>query len=388
MGLFKRNSEQKSKAEVKAVPQSYRTNNNLILNNKNLGLYQIRLYESLKENVPIIDAAICKIAKLVCGCKIKCDDKNIEKILNNFLETVRVNSCSYGIESFIYIYMQQILTLGTAVGEIVLDENNHICALYNAPLEDIELKEDDGPLNIGIYVRDSYGSLRAVEYPELILLSSLSPMPGCITGESILKSLPFVSDMLMKIYSTIGKNWDRVGNVRYAVTYKPGDDPTSRAYTKERAQMLADEWQKAMSHESAGISDFIAVGDVDIKVIGADNQILDSEIPVRQLMEQIIAKLSIPPFLLGISWSTTERMASEQLDIFTSELNSYRKMLSPIVSKICSLFLRTNGLNTQFEVVWDDIALKDSVDAANARLQNAKAMQIEQSLGLINIKEE
>ncbi|MFQ9845767.1 MAG: hypothetical protein ACLRXC_02200 [[Clostridium] leptum] len=47
------------------------------------------------------------------------------------------------------------------------------------------------------------------------------------------------------------------------------------------------------------ISDFVAVGNVKIQTIGADNQILDSEVPVRQMLEQIIAKLSIPPFLLG-----------------------------------------------------------------------------------------
>ena len=57
------------------------------------------------------------------------------------------------------------------------------------------------------------------------------------------------------------------------------------------------------------VRDFVAVGDVDIKVIGADNQIIDTEIPVRQLLEQIVAKLSVPPFLLGLTWSSTERMS-------------------------------------------------------------------------------
>ena len=52
---------------------------------------------------------------------------------------------------------------------------------------------------------------------------------------------------------------------------------------------------------SGDISDFVAVGDVGIKVIGADNQILDSEVPVRQMMEQIITRLGLPPFILGLS---------------------------------------------------------------------------------------
>ena len=53
------------------------------------------------------------------------------------------------------------------------------------------------------------------------------------------------------------------------------------------------------------VKDFVAVGDVSVKVIGADNAVLDSEIPVRQLLEQIVSKLSIPPFLLGLQWSST-----------------------------------------------------------------------------------
>ena len=48
--------------------------------------------------------------------------------------------------------------------------------------------------------------------------------------------------------------------------------------------------------KSGSVKDFVAVGDVDIKVIGADNQIPDSEIPVREMLEQIVAKLGIPPF--------------------------------------------------------------------------------------------
>ena len=76
------------------------------------------------------------------------------------------------------------------------------------------------------------------------------------------------------------------------------------------------------------IRDFVAVGDVDIRVIGADNQFIATEVPVRQLLEQIVAKLGLPPFLLGLSWSSTERMSSQQSDLLTGELESYRRLLT------------------------------------------------------------
>ena len=115
------------------------------------------------------------------------------------------------------------------------------------------------------------------------------------------------------------------------------------------------------------ISDFVAVGNVKIQTIGADNQILDSEVPVRQMLEQIIAKLSIPPFLLGLSWSTTERMSAQQADILTSELEAYRRILNPVIGKVCSLWLRLHGYSPEHTVVWDDINLQDAVELSNAR---------------------
>lgn len=41
---------------------------------------------------------------------------------------------------------------------------------------------------------------------------------------------------------------------------------------------------------NGSVRDFVSVGDVSIKAIGADNQILDSETPVRQILEQLVAK--------------------------------------------------------------------------------------------------
>jgi hypothetical protein len=188
-----------------------------------------------------------------------------------------------------------------------------------------------------------------------------------------------VSGVLLKIYNTIGVNWERVGNVRFAVTYKPAGDASDRAYAKERAMQIAKEWGRAMQG-SGPVSDFVAVGDVNIRVIGADNQILDSEIHVRQMLEQIVAKLSIPPFLLGLSWSTTERMSAQQADILTSELEAYRRILNPVISKVCTLWLRLQGYPAAHEIVWDNISLQDEVALANARLLSAKAAEIEARL--------
>ena len=125
------------------------------------------------------------------------------------------------------------------------------------------------------------------------------------------------------------------------------------------------------------VKDFVAVGDVDIKVIGAENQLIDTEIPVRQLLEQLVAKLSIPPFLLGLNWSTTERMSSQQADILTSELEYYRRLLTPVITDVCSVFLRLCGSSKGAEVRWENINLQDEEALAKTRLYNAQAKALE-----------
>ena len=186
----------------------------------------------------------------------------------------------------------------------------------------------------------------------------------------------------MRIYQCIGQNFDRVGNVRYAVTYKPSDS-SEMAFAKERAQQIAKEWSEGMNAMRCGeVRDFVAVGDVEIKVIGADNQIIDTEIPVRQLLEQIVAKLSVPPFLLGLTWSSTERMSSQQADILTSELEFYRRQLTPVIKQVCNTYLTLIGGAGAVSVEWDNINLQDEAVLAQARLNNAQAAKIEKEIGM------
>ena len=114
----------------------------------------------------------------------------------------------------------------------------------------------------------------------------------------------------------------------------------------------------------------------EIKVIGAEADIPDCQAPVRLIIEQLIAQTGIPPFLLGLNWSSTERMSSQQADIMTSELTALRRTLTPVVEKICRLWLRMHGYVCGFEVVWDDINLQDQVEEARAMLYREQARKL------------
>ncbi len=147
--------------------------------------------------------------------------------------------------------------------------------------------------------------------------------------------------------------------------------------------MLAEEWSAAMADSGSGsVRDFVAVGDVNIRVIGADNQILDSEVPVRQILEQIVAKTGIPPFMLGLNWNSTERMSSQQADLLTTEITAIRRTLTPVVERVCRLWLRMHGYACAPEADWDDINLQDQVEESRAALyrEQARKLRLENDL--------
>ena len=331
------------------------------------------IYKKLRDSIPIIDTAIYKLVRLAGGFEVKSNNNRNQAELDNFVKSINVGVAGKGLQQFIDLYFEQLLTYGTAAGEIITDGYT-IDSLYNVPIRDISLKRNPQNFNEVLLCKPNAFDGTPVPFQELVMYSALNPEPDSLVGNSILKSLPFVSSVLMKIYDSIGQNWERAGNLRFAVTYNPGSDMLDRAYAKERAQQIANEWASAM--ESGSVKDFVAIGDVQIKVIGADNQILNSEIPVRQMLEQIVAKLSIPPFMLGLSWSTTERMSSQQADALTTELDAYRRILTPVIEKICSMFLRFHGNSSGVTVNWNEITLQDSVELAKANLYNAQAKSL------------
>ena len=342
-----------------------------------LGRGEARLYRAVREAVPVVDAAIYKLIRLTGGLSVSCGRPEAERELAEFLRTVPAGRGQYGLNAFLDSYLDSLLTCGQAVGEVVPAAGNRdIAALLTGRVEDLEIREGESPLDFTLWGPDESGRMAELPYQDLLLFTPLNPEAENPYGVSLLRSLPFLSEVLMKIYHTIGVNWERCGNVRFAVTCSGGEGVSAA----ERSQMLAEEWSRAMRETRGGsVRDFVAVGDVGIRVIGGDAPILDSEIPVRQLLEQIVAKTGIPPFMLGLNWSSTERMSTQQADMLTTEITAIRRTLTPVLERICRLWLRMRGYPCGFQVVWDDINLQDEVEEARAALylEQARKLRIE-----------
>ena len=337
-----------------------------------LGSGEERMYRQLREAIPVLDAAVGKLVRLSGGLEVECRNATAQSRLEDFLRTVPCGRGQVGIDSFLGGYMDSLLTVGRAVGEIVV-AGERVRGICWGDATQIEVQEGNNPMDVVLWGPDERGLLRPLPYQQLLLFTALNPEPGHPYGVSIFRGMPFLAEILMKIYTAIGSNWERAGNVRYSVICKGGEnmDPVT---AQERGAQMAQEWAKAMEDGKNGtVRDFVAVGDVEIKVIGGEAPILDSQVPVRQILEQLVAKTGLPPFLLGLNWSTTERMSTQQADILTSELWALRRTVEPAVMKICRTFLALEGLDDRVKIRWSDISLQDITQEAQADLYKAQA---------------
>ena len=340
-----------------------------------LGTGEEQVYRQLREAVPVLDAAVGKLVRLTGGFSVKCVSPTAEQKLKEFLQNVPCGRGQYGAENFLSGYLDSLLTYGRAVGEMVV-AGGKLRGICWGDVTRLQVCEGDNPLETVIWGPDANGRMTALPYQHLLVLTTLNPEPAHPYGVSLFRGMPFLADILMKIYAAIGTNWERAGNVRYSVICK-GDEGMDPVMVQERGRQVAQEWAKAMEDGKNGtVRDFVAVGDVQIKVIGGEAPILDSQVPVRQILEQLIAKTGLPPFLLGMNWSTTERMSAQQSDILTGELWALRRTVEPALRKICRTYLALEGFDDRMEIVWDEISLQDMTEQARAELYKAQAAKM------------
>ncbi len=339
-----------------------------------LGGGEERIYQQIREAIPVLDAAVGKLIRLSAGFDVRCPSVQNTAQLQQFLKTVNCGRGQRGIDSFLSAYLDSLLVYGRAVGEMVV-AGGHMRGVCWGDVTQLQVREKPDSLDVELCAEDESGQVRPLPYQDLLLFTTMKPEPEHPYGVSLFRGMPFLAEILMKIYQTIGVNWERAGNVRYSVVCK-NDGELDPEAAQERGDQIAREWARAIEDGKNGtVRDFVAVGDVEIRVIGSESPILDSQIPVRQIMEQLIAKTGLPPFLLGMSWSTTERMCAQQADLLTSELWALRRMVEPALEQICRTYLALEGRDPQVEILWDDISLQDITEEAKADLYTAQAQQ-------------
>ena len=152
---------------------------------------EIRLYRAVREAVPVVDAAIYKLIRMVGGVTAACSDPAAERGLGEFLRTVPAGRGQYGVNAFLEGYLDALLTCGRAIGEIVpAAGNREIAAVLWGRVEDIEIREGDHPLAFTICGPDEQGRMGPLPCQDLLLFTPLNPEADSPYGVSLLRGLP------------------------------------------------------------------------------------------------------------------------------------------------------------------------------------------------------
>ena len=153
-----------------------------------LGGSEAEIYRAMRENVPILDAAIGKLVRLTGGFTVTCGDRAAERGLRQFLKTVPVGHAQYGLECFLQTYLDCMLTYGRAVGEMIVADGR-LAAVCWGDVTRIHVRQGASALEMELCVCEN-GALRALPYQNLLLFSTWKPEPGNPYGVSLLRGMP------------------------------------------------------------------------------------------------------------------------------------------------------------------------------------------------------
>ena len=100
-------------------------------------------------------------------------------------------------------------------------------------------------------------------YQNLMLYTPLSPEKDSPYGVSLLRSMPFVTGILLTVFNSTKLNWERFGNLMFSVTCDLPKDLDDSKVVEEMHSLLKTEWNKVMDLKSKGkAADIVGVGNL------------------------------------------------------------------------------------------------------------------------------
>lgn len=341
--------------------------------------FQPEFIESLREALPILDGLIDRLVTLDGVPVIEGADAKLVAEIRAWAEQVQVNDTQHGLTAFSHAMRNEVHEQGFCIGEYVYDDVARDIARLNVP--DAKRlrcsKGEDGALQwhymmSGIQSRQSDVQSRQSDVQSVLesrqqytvgsafysnQYRTLNMTNKCYMaymiensdpyGVSRLRSMGFVAKTLLTIQNGIANTHERFGDPSYHLNYKAGNKVSGEELTKRKDAMLNDLQQVVAAKRKGQSADFgTAVdkdSDVTISVIGADGQALDIEAPARHLLEQIVAKGGTAAWLLGLHFSTAERLAKFQSELMKQESDTRTVNEAQVLERAIKAMLRARG---------------------------------------------
>lgn len=367
------------------------------------------LVEALRESVPILDAAIGRICTFDGILEVQGGNDKLTSIIDEWMRNVPVNDAEHTLQAFYTSQGNELYEQGCGIGEMIFDARGReviglrvadskgiifvrtdaaLRTFYRAPAVS-QARRADGADSIEAVLRGGVrqvtpahlGSIGFVEVsaPSMIYAVNQPEADGPY-GTSVLRSLEFVSQILLKMQNATGRVWERFGDPPFHVHYATKNRAVNNAEVLRRSQAIAADLAKAMAAKARGNSVDLTTGTgaddtVEISVIGAEGEALTIEQPMRHIVEQIVAKLGLPPWSLGLQWSTTGGAAEQQAIVVLQEAQTRFSRRQHGLERIVAAHLRGRGLTWKpgdWRIVQRLPNLQDEVKKAQAAFLRAQ----------------
>ena len=297
------------------------------------------VFKILRQSIPILNAAVDQLVRMTGNVEVHWESERVQTAWDEWTKTVHVAPITTGLNEWLNGYLNRYLTYGTGASEIVVDSTGKdIYGFSYISADTLRLRSNpENPLDV-IVAQQQSGSYQPVVLDrDMIALSSHKPRDESPYGQSMFADIPFVGELLLEMVHAEKMNWIRRGSPSHAIILgiPQGLDPSIdvQGTVTQILSTIESDWTESMkSRQTKGtIKDFFAAGDVKIVTIGADAKPLEFNIPWRGMLEQVVAVTHLPPWLLGLHWSSTERLSEEQAQALEYATLDYQgDMVAPV----------------------------------------------------------
>lgn len=372
------------------------------------------LYEAIREAIGIVDGAIGTLVTMDGIVRVEGGNAGLVAEITEWMESVRVGDKQRGLQAFYAGQGNEQYEQGFSVGEWVPSvDGRDIAQLRVADSKGVVFVRSDAGLDTWYRApgkptgqrgdgTDSYEALlrRTFSVQSVGLLEKgyvkldserevytvNEPDADNPYGTSKLRSLEFDAQVLVKIINATGRAWERYGDPPLHLSYKTKNAKLTEPQLATRKSLLASELAAALTAKAKGNStDLVtatgALDEIAIDVIGALGLALDPDKPVKLLTDQIIAKFSMPAWLIGLDGGSGSGQAERQSEMVLQASRTRFELRKPGLTHLVATMLRLRGRTWKagdWKLVQELPSLQDMMKIAQANFLNAQAAMVGQ----------
>ncbi|MCD7096945.1 hypothetical protein [Stenotrophomonas sp. MMGLT7] len=369
------------------------------------------LYEALKEAMPMLDAGIGRLVTLDGILAVEGGNDRLVAEIEEWMRNVPVNDLECGYQAMYACQGEELMEQGHGIAEMVFDsrgrdviglrvadskgtafvrERDRMRVFYRAP-NTCGDRRPDGLSNVEAIlqgrVRASIGASMLLEVgyvelePEQLVIAVNRPEADNPYGTSVLRSIPFVTQILLRMQNATGQVWSRFGDPSFHVSFATKSSKITSEMAQKRAEQIVGDLGRAMESKGKGLSVDLATGvgmndTIAIEVIGAVSEALQIELPAKHMIEQLVAAFGIPAWMLGVSWAQAAGIAEPQSELVLQDSKTRFARRVPGLRRPIEAMLRARG-RTWKPGDWDVVqrlpSLTDQVKRAQAEFLLAQA---------------